>query len=59
MDMLQNMMWNAIKNNPQLNNILNEIKTSGKTPEELFREKAKAQGIDPDEFLKTLQSLNK
>lgn len=55
-EMLLNML---AKNNPQIANILKEIKESGKSPKDLFYEKAKQMGVDPDEALKTLQSFNK
>lgn len=57
MDM-QNMMMSILKSNPQFKAVMDEIQKSGKTPEELFKEKAKEKGIDPDEFMKTLQGLN-
>lgn len=36
-----------------------EIKKSGKTAEQYFYDKAKEMGVNPEEIVKTLQSLNK
>ncbi len=53
-----NILMQMLRNNPQFKNVLNEIEKSGKTPKDLFYEKAKEMGVDPNEILKTLQSFN-
>lgn len=50
MSILQNM---AI-NNPQLTPILNALK-QGANPEQIFRQLATQNGINPDEFIRTIQ----
>lgn len=59
MDFQNIMLQQMMKNNPQLSLILKEIQESGKSPKDLFYEKAKAQGLNPDDLVKTLQSLYK
>ena len=50
--MMMNMM---LKNNPQLNQIMKEVKDSGKSAEELFYEKAKQKGVNPEDILSKLK----
>lgn len=51
----QMMMDLMIKNNPQLSAIMKEIEESGKTPQELFYQKAKEKGINPEDILSKLR----
>lgn len=44
-----------IKTNPQVTQIMKEVKESGKTPEEYFYEKAKQKGVDPESILSKLR----
>ncbi len=52
---LQNQQMNNVLNNPQLNQVLKLIKQSGKSPKELFYDKAKEMGVDPDSILNKLR----
>lgn len=56
MSNLEQMIINMImQNNPQVKNIINEVRSSGKTPEQLFYEKAKAKGVNPEDILSKLR----
>lgn len=49
---------NALMNNPQFKNVMNFIQTKHNgNAKEAFYDYAKQNGIDPDEFLKQLNSL--
>lgn len=52
-----NILLQILKNNPQFSAVLNEIQKSGKNPKDLFYEKSKEMGVNPDDVLKTLQSF--
>ena len=54
-DLMTSMLLSFAGNNPQVKNILQEIKESGMTAEELFYKKAKEQGVDPESILKQLR----
>ena len=56
MSNLEQMMMDMImKNNPQVSQIMKEVKESGKTPQELFYEKAKSKGVNPEDILSKLR----
>lgn len=44
-----------MKNNPQFSQIMKEVKESGKTPQELFYQKAKEKGVNPEDILSKLK----
>lgn len=52
-----NILLQILRNNPQFNAVITEIQKSGKSPKDLFYEKAKEKGVNPDDVLKTLQSF--
>lgn len=56
MSNLEEIMMNMMmKNNPQFSQIMKEIKESGKTPQELFYERAKQKGVNPEDILSKLR----
>jgi len=56
MSNLEEMMMNMMmQNNPQLKRIVEEVKASGKTPQELFYERAKQKGVNPEDILSKLK----
>lgn len=46
---------NMIKGNPQAQNLINTMNTSGLTPKQFFYQYAQNNGVNPEQFLKTLQ----
>ena len=42
-------------NNPQMGKVLSMVKTSGKSPKDLFYSLAQEKGVDPNEILRQLQ----
>lgn len=48
-------MGNLTQNNPQLIQILNEVKANGGDARGLFYRKAKEMGVDPESILKQLR----
>ena len=51
----QQLFFNMAKQNPQLQQIMNTIQNSNKTPKELFYQMAEQKGVNPEEILKQLQ----
>lgn len=45
------------QNNPQVQQILNEVRTSGKSAKDLFFERAQQMGIDPQSVIARLQQM--
>lgn len=43
-----------ISQNPKLNNVMQMMQNSGKTPREFFYQFAQMKGINPDQFLNSL-----
>lgn len=43
-----------ISNNPQLKNVMNLLNSSGMTPKQFFYQYAQQNGIDPNQFLNSL-----
>lgn len=56
MDM-QTIAMNFLNQNPQVQQIMEECKNKGLTPQQLFYQKAEELGVNPDEIIKTLQGL--
>lgn len=54
-DLFTKMMNSMVGNNPQIMQIVKEIKESGMSAEELFYKKAQEKGIDPETILKQLR----
>ena len=50
----EELVKNLISQNPQMNNVLQLMQNSGKTPKEFFYNYAKQQGVNPDEFINSL-----
>lgn len=48
-------MMMTLKNNPQVAQIVKDIKASGMTAEEYFYSKAKEMNVDPETILKDLR----
>lgn len=48
-------MMMTLKNNPQVAQIIKDIKASGMTAEEYFYAKAKEMNVNPDDILKDLR----
>ena len=51
----QQLLMNMAKQNPQVQQVMNMIQSSGKSPRDLFYQMAQQKGINPDEILKQLQ----
>ena len=47
----QQLQNNLMQSNPQLQSIMKMIKESGMTPKELFFQKAREMGVDPNTIL--------
>lgn len=45
-----------LTSNPQLANVINLVKQSGQSPQAFFYALAQQKGVNPEEFLKELQS---
>lgn len=54
-DLFTKMMNSMVGNNPQIMQIVKEIKESGMSAEQLFYKKAQEKGIDPETILKQLR----
>ena len=48
------LIQNLISSNPRLNNLMQFMQSSGKTPKQFFYEYAQQNGINPDEFINSL-----
>ena len=55
MSNLDQMMMNMMMQNPQVAQIMKEVKESGKTPQELFYERAKQKGVNLEDILSKLK----
>lgn len=53
--LLENVMIQAINNNPQVLEMIADMNKRGLTPEEYFYEQAKKRGIDPNTILNQLR----
>lgn len=53
--LVEMMLNNMLRNSPQGKEIMKEVQDSGKSAKDLFYEKAKALGIDPQEVLDQLK----
>ena len=53
-----NPLMNMLQNNPQIKNVMEMVKNSNMTPRDLFYQKAKEMGVNPDDVLKILQGFN-
>ena len=53
-----NPLMNMLQNNPQIKNVMDMVKNSNMSPRELFYQKAKEMGVNPDDVLKILQGFN-
>lgn len=51
----QSFIQNILKSNPQAQNLINTMKTSGLSPKDFFYQYARQKGIDPDEFINNLK----
>ena len=51
----QQLLYQMARQNPQLNNVLNLIQTSRKSPKDLFYQIAEQRGINPKDILQQLQ----
>lgn len=51
----QQLQNNLMQSNPQLQSIIKMIKESGMTPKELFFQKAREMGVDPNTILSQLK----
>lgn len=51
----QQLLYQMARQNPQLNNVLNLIQTSRKSPKDLFYQMAEQRGINPKDILQQLQ----
>lgn len=52
---LNQQLQNNMMMNPQIQSIMNLVKESGKSPKELFFQKAKEMGVDPNTILSQLK----
>lgn len=50
----EELVKNMISQNPQLNNVMQLMQSSGKTPKDFFYQFAKTKGVNPDQFLNSL-----
>ena len=50
----QELIQNFISQNPQMNNVIQLMKTSGKSPKDFFYQFAQQKGVNPDEFINSL-----
>ena len=48
------LIQNLISQNPKMNNVMQLLQSSGKTPKEFFYQMAKQKGVNPDQFLNSL-----
>lgn len=46
-------------NNPQIQQIMNLVKQSGMTPKDLFYQKSREMGIDPNSIISQLSQFGK
>ena len=51
----QQLLYQMARQNPQLNNVLNLIQTSRKSPKDLFYQMAEQRGVNPKDILQQLQ----
>ena len=51
----QQLFMNMAQQNPQMNQVMNMIQSSGKSPKELFYQLAQQKGVDPNQILNMLQ----
>lgn len=51
----QQLLNNMMQSNPQMKQTMDMIKSSGKSPKDLFYEMAKQKGVNPDSILSQLK----
>ena len=51
----QQLLINLAKQNPQIQNVMNLVQNSGKSPKDLFYQMAQQKGINPDDVLNALK----
>ena len=51
----QELIQSMVQNNPQMQNLLQNFQQSNLTPKQFFYQYAQNMGIDPDEFLNSIQ----
>ena len=51
----QQLFFNMFQNDPQIKQIVQMIKQSGKSPKDLFYQMAQAKGADPNQILNELR----
>ena len=52
----QELLNSLISQNPQLQNLMQSMNSSGMSPKQFFYSYAKQNGIDPDQFLSSLKN---
>lgn len=51
----QSFIQNMIQNNPQAQNLIKMLQSSGLSPKQFFYQMAQQKGIDPEQFLNLLK----
>lgn len=51
----QQLLMNLAKQNPQIQNVMNLVQNSGKSPKDLFYQMAQQKGVNPDDILNALK----
>lgn len=51
----QELIQKLVASNPQMQNLMQLFQTSGLSPKQFFYQYAQQNGIDPDQFLKSLK----
>lgn len=51
----QQLLMNMAKQNPQIQNIMNIVQNTGKSPKDLFYQMAQQKGVNPDDILNALK----
>ena len=51
----QQLLTNMAKQNPQIQNIMNIVQNTGKSPKDLFYQMAQQKGVNPDDILNALK----
>ena len=51
----QSFIQNMIQNNPQAQNLIKMLQSSGLSPKQFFYQIAQQKGIDPEQFLNSLK----
>ena len=51
----QELIQKMVASNPQMQNLMQLFQTSGLSPKQFFYQYAQQNGIDPDQFLKSLK----